>query len=99
MTTVSFRVYPTLALKGLNYHKNDKIDYINKKTENPFSDPKNKLALKNEKIFAWYVDHDQKSYDPEAGWMDQAKEYLKRFEEMFYVQACRNTNPQVVRIN
>ncbi|XP_066917880.1 prolyl 4-hydroxylase subunit alpha-1-like isoform X1 [Clytia hemisphaerica] len=61
-------------------------------------EPNNDLALKNEYIYAWHVENNEKSIEDEATWMQMAKIMLESYGGKEYVQACRKVNPKPVKI-
>lgn len=75
---------------------NNQLQFLQHSIEIFSSEPNNDLALKNEYIYAWHVENNEKSIEDEATWMQMAKIMLETYGGKEYVQACRKVNPKPV---
>lgn len=62
-----------------------------------FLDPESDFAIRNKKIYTFYVERNLTCQDEESTYVDRAQLVLDHFVNSSYVKACRNNTPEMVR--
>jgi len=58
-------------------------------------DPESDFAIRNKKIYTFYVERNLTSQDEESTYVDRAQLVLDHFVNSSYVKACRNNTPEM----